>query len=234
MIIIGVILGISIYLIFFQKDNSSGPDSLESLKAITLKRSDNSLEKRIENLETAVDLLIKQVVKISSGSGDKSTTQTSSDSDAGVSVLEKRVQDLETKISSLQQTPSFQSSGTTGTPVYIPLGSGGNSNDRNYVSTGTYQVSVDPADYPGYKNMQLEVSMKFTNEVVGVANVRLYNLTDKAAITGSNASANSNIFNFYTSSVFTLPAGNKTYQMQTQSTEGYDVTLGSARIKVNF
>ncbi len=182
------------------------------------------LASQINSLKAALDNL-SQVV---------SQKQTGTVTESRIQSLEASLANLTSRISVLENSSKTTTSTTSSkAPLYIPLGSGGNSSgDRNFVTLPSYQVSIDPGNYPGYTSMQLEVNMKL-EQSVGIANARLYNSSDNSAISAT-ASTTSSQYITVSSGTFTLPSGNKTYILQVQSTEGYQLTVSNARIKVNF
>ncbi len=158
---------------------------------------------------------------------------------SSLSAMEARIKTLETAVSNLQsqvnQTQTTQTTTTTTTkkaPVYIPLGSGGQWNDQNWLALSSYEVSVDPAEYEGYTNMQLEVNMRLV-QAAGKAYARLYNVTDGNEIV-SEVSTELDKAVLLTSTTFKLPTGRKTYRLQVKSTYGFNIELQTARIKVSF
>ena len=151
--------------------------------------------------------------------------------DSKVAALETVVNDLKLKIANLEKaTPAPASSSKT--TIYIPLGSGGYWGNSDWYSLVEYEISLDPANYPGYTGMQLEVIFRLV-EAVGTGYVRLFNITDNSA-TSSEISTTSTTFALKTTSSFTLPSGSKTYKLQIKSSVGKDLYIQSARIKVNF
>lgn len=157
--------------------------------------------------------------------------QSTSSLDSKVAALETLVNDLKLKVANLEKaTPAPASSSKSA--VYIPLGSGGFWGNSDWYSLAEYEISLDPANYPGYSGMQLEVIFRLV-EAVGIGYVRLYNVTDNSAIS-SEITTTSTSFNLKTTSSFTLPSGTKTYKLQIKSSQGRDLYIQSARIKVNF
>lgn len=162
---------------------------------------------------------------------------------SNLSAVEARVKSLETTVTNLQaqlnqqnqtaQTTAPAAGSSKRSPVYIPLGSGGQWNDQNWFSLTSYEVSVDPAEYEGYSNMQLEVNMRLV-QAAGKAYARLYNVTDGSEIASSEVSTESEKAVLLTSTIFKLPVGRKTYRLQVKSTYGFNIELQTARIKVSF
>lgn len=237
-VIIAGVIGAFIYVIFFYHPGPKGV-ILTGFDSASTQVQVDTLKDRVTDLEN----------KISPGMNDKpqasnapailqqSTTSFSTDLNTKVTNLEKTVADLQIRVIKLENAtppPSTQvSSSSNKYPLYIPLGTGGQIGDKNWNTTGTYQVTIDPANYPGYKNMQLEINSKMAQSS-GQANFRLFNNSDNSALSSSDVSTTSSNYTWVTSGGFTLTSGSKTYILQIQSTQGYDVFLQNARIKVNF
>lgn len=187
-----------------------------------------SLEERVKALE---DLISKVVVSVNALKG-ASSAQTSAD--AKISALEASNTELKARVSILEKaTPVPAATTTSKSTVYIPLGSGGGPwNNQDWYSTPEYQISLDPGNYPGYSAMYLEVTFRMT-ESAGTGSVRLYNTTDSSAISGQ-VDTTSSSFGTSTSSSFKLSSGTKSYSLQIKSSEGKDLYVQTARIKVNF
>lgn len=150
--------------------------------------------------------------------------------EASLTVTERRL-DIVEKSTGVSTGTSVSSS--TLPPSYIPLGSGGSSSTTDWTSVDTLDVSIDPADYSGYKSMQLEVSLR-TYQGNGRAYARLYNKDDGLAIETSEVSTTSENYNWQNSTAFKLNSGKKTYKIQLKSLTGYEASVQSARIRVNF
>ncbi len=117
--------------------------------------------------------------------------------------------------------------------LYIPIGTGGSSTSGSYESIGSQEAVINSGDYPGYKDMVLEVNMRIY-QGNGTAYARLFNKTDGLAINGTDVSTGSQNFGLHSSSTFTLPGGSKTYTVQLKSNSSYSADLQSVRIRVNF
>lgn len=184
-----------------------------------------TLEARVKVLE---DALIEVVKKVNGLSGK----------DAGDSSINSRLNSIEASITDLKvQVASLGQPTTTATSskptVYIPLGSGGGPwGDKDWYTTAEYEIALDTANYPGYKGMILEVTFRLV-EAAGTGSVRLYNVTDSSAVS-AQLDTTSTSFSLKTSSSFTLPQGSKTYKLQVKSSQGTNLYIQFARIKVNF
>lgn len=184
----------------------------------------SSLEDRVKELEDVVTKLVTQVNNLKS---PYQQTPSSSSSDA-----ESAVTELKARVSALEKATPVPVAASGQASVYIPLGSGGNWGDKDWYTTAEYEISLDPANYPGYKNMVLEATFRLT-EAAGTGSVRLYNVTDSSASSGQ-VDTTSSTFSLKTSSSFTLPSGSKTYKLQVKSSQGANLSIQSARIKVTF
>lgn len=191
-----------------------------------------SLEQRVKTLEDSIILIAQRIGGSTSQQIlDKTTTSTSSD--FKIKALEENIVSLQKQIDALKQTSSTPALSTGKNVIYIPFGSGGSTTDSNWVTFDTYQVSLDPADFPGYSGMQLEVTGKLI-QAVGSGYARLYNSTDSQAITSSDVSTASDTYQVVSSTGFKLPSGRKTYQLQVKTDKNFEFYLQTARIKVSF
>jgi hypothetical protein len=151
-----------------------------------------------------------------------------------------RIKSLEDKVKSLEQkvsiSPSASPTSATSTklPVqYIPLGIDAQTNDQNGTTLDTYEISLDPAEFPGYTSMQLEVVMKLS-EANGTLSANLYDYTDNAVIQYSDVSTTSINYSTKISSTFKLPATRRNYRVWAKSSAGFLGYIHSARLKVNY
>lgn len=161
-----------------------------------------------------------------------SSSQDVTNLNSRLQTAEGAVTELKARISALEKATPVPLSTTTKSTVYIPLGSGGSWGDQDWNSLAEYEVSLNPDNYPGYSNMNLEVIFRLS-EAVGTASVRLYNTTDSQA-TSSQVDSTSTSFSLQTSSTFRLASGTKTYRLQVKSSQSKSLFIQSARIKVNF
>lgn len=230
-VFIPTILIIGGFLYFrFQSSDLTSPDStkesenIEEPQEVPKTLPDGSLEDRVKTLE-------KEVGTINTKTTSSSQPQSDNPLDSRIEALEAAVISLNSKVSNLEKaTPQMVSSSQT--TVYIPLGSGGYWGNTDWYSLAEYEISLDPSNYPGYKGMQLEVIFRLA-EAVGTGYVRLFNVTDNSAVSGE-LSTTSTTYGLKTTSSFTLSSGSKTYKLQIKSSQGKDLYIQSARIKVNF
>lgn len=203
----------------------SGEEVIKDPQEVPKTLPEASLEKRVEALEKVVGSNSKSASPIPKSQSDNSL-------DSRVDELESEITGLKVRVSGLEQaTPAPVSSSKS--VVYIPLGSGGGPwGNTDWYSTAEYEISLDPSNYPGYTGMSLEVTLRLV-EAAGVGSVRLYNVTDGSSVSGQ-LDTQASTFSLKTSPLFTLTSGTKTYKLQLKSTQGKDLYIQSARIKVNF
>ena len=234
LLIVGILLALAGGLIYFRvfKTNTTPVSPATSGETLEVTSSPmevpknlptGSVEDKINTVQESLSKVVDEINKIKS-------QNTSQNVDTRLKGVEAAVTDLKVRVSSLEKGGSS----TTNKPatVYIPLGSGGQAGDRNWINIDNYGISIDPAEYPGYASMQLEVNFRLTQKS-GTGYARLISVADGSAIS-SEVSTTLDTLGWQTSSTFKLPSGKKSYTLQTKSTEGVDIQIESARIKVNY
>jgi len=224
LVIFLVLGGLGYWRFFASKPSLPSPGSDYSTDQIQfpVTGADATLEEKVEILEEIAKKLVAQ----------KATTTDLDSINTSIAELKTKVSALETASPTTTTTTSTQTS-TSKSSVYIPLGSGGGPwGNQDWYSTPEYQIALDPANYPGYSGMVLEVTFRLA-ESAGTGSVRLYNTTDSSA-TSSQLDTTSSEFVLKNSASFKLPTGSKTYKLQIKSTDGKNLFIQSARIKVNF
>ncbi len=182
-----------------------------------------TVDDRVKALEDTVNKIVIQINNLKSAQ----VAQPASNTD--ISSLQVSVTQLTARISALEKASPAPVSSSNST-VYIPLGSGGQiSSSTDWISLNTFQASVDPSQYPGYKSMQLEVNLRL-NQPGGTLYARIYS---GSSVDSSQVSTTSTSSSLQTSSTFTL-SGSKTYTLQAKSSDGTQAFIDNARIKVNF
>lgn len=186
-------------------------------------------EEKIKTLEEVITKMASSVNALKS-----SASQTSSGvSNSQINDLSAQVTELKARVSALEKATPAPAANNSKSPLYIPLGgSGGPWTDQNWNTLNEYQAAINPDNYSGYTSMQLEVNFRLT-ESAGTGYVRLFNTTDSSA-PSSEVSTTSTSFGLKTSGTFKLPGGSKTYTIQVKSSEGKQLFVQSARIKVTF
>lgn len=195
--------------------NSINSDSSSSsVEAPLPTAKDSSIEERVKTLEAAVGIINKKIDVLTATLGKSSVNTTS-----------------------VVTTPSpttVAASSSNAKSVYIPIGYGGSStSSSDFESIGSQQITIDTADYPGYKQAVLEVNFKVTDGN-GQGQARLFNSTDGLALSGSDISTSSGSFSTVSSSSFNLSSGSKAYTLQLKSLTGYQVDVQLARIRIDF
>lgn len=226
-----LVLGLGLWRMSVSK---TSPASIETEQSSTSSSSSAPVEvpkslpqaptdEKVKTLEAAVDTLTKELNTLKT---------TNSSLDAKVKSLETVDVDMASRVTTLEKATPAPASSTSKSTVFIPLGSGGYWGNQDWYTLSDYQVNLDPANFPGYTGMVLEITMKL-EEAAGTGSVRLYNTTDSSALS-SEASTTSSNYSIVSSSSFKLPSGNKNYALQTKSTQGKNLFIQSARIRVNF
>lgn len=151
-----------------------------------------------------------------------------------LSVLQRRIEILEKGGSLTTTSSSNTSSSTSKSPVYVfSLGSGSSTTKQDWTTLENIDITINPDDYPGYKNMVLEVYMKL-KDGNGKGFVRLINPTDGLSVIASETTTTAWDYTWVASTEFTLSSGKKTFKFQAKSLSGYEVFVQSARIKVSY
>lgn len=228
-IIVLILGGLGYWRFVASKSNLNNPVGTQTEAPIEVPKTlpQAGLEDRVKALE---DLASKLVSAVNSLKGSTSQSKSSS-SDTKLNDLDASITELKARISALEKATPAPVTTTTGkSTVYIPLGSGGQINSgTDWVSLSTFQATVDPSSYPEYKSMQLEVNMRL-NQPGGTLYARL---NSNGSIDSSQVSSTSTSSTLVTSGNFTV-SGSKTYTLQAKSSDGTQVFIDTARIKVNF
>jgi len=238
-LVVLLMVGSLIYLRVRSSENLSLPSSnviTEDTAEYERRLAEATNEERVKILESSVIKLAKEVSTLKSSQNLTELEQRLQKLEQEVAGLTKETVEIDfNPYKSLNLTPT---AAPTATPVsksvfYIPLSGNTDGSSHDYSSVESVEVLLDPADFPGYSGMQLEVNIKMSEDV-GTAYARLYNQTDGSAISSSEISTTAEKYTLLTSSSFKLPSGRKTYRLQIKSTNGYNIYLQNARLKVSF
>lgn len=161
-----------------------------------------------------------------------------------VNSLENKVNSLESsnsalisELNSLQSSkPQTTNSQTTGkkSPVLLPINPGGNISSTTWSNLTTGSITVDPANYPGYKNAYLIITLS-VYQGQGTAYAQLVNTQNTLAIIPSQVSTNSYQPVTLTSSPFQLPSGSNNYTIQMYNqTPDYPAQAGSSFLQITY
>ena len=202
---------------------------------LDLTSNSGSLEDRVRELEFSVTDLMGQIKELAPGiSKPASSPMNQTSLDNRVATLETEVLNLKGKVTTLEaNSQTAGASGATKAPVYIPLGWTGSSVATDWTNITNQEISIDPVEYSGYKNMQFEVYLR-AFQGNGTAYARLANKDDGTTITSSEVSTSSQDHNWVTSGNFNVSSSKKTYRLQLKSLSGYSTDVQNARIKVSF
>lgn len=183
-----------------------------------------TIEDRVKVLEEALVEIVKKI----NGLGSQSQTDDSINS--RLNSIEASITDLKLQVSSLGQAAPV--AGSSKSTTYIPLGAGGSWDYSSFTTLSDYQISLDPANFPGYTGIVLEVIFRVVDST-STASVRFYNSSDGAAVS-SEVSTSSSSFNLASSSSFKLASGSKTYALQAKNSNGKTFFIQLARLRVNY
>lgn len=182
-----------------------------------------SLEDRLKSLED-------EISKLQSSSQEPAQVPNLS---SRLANAESAITELKARVSALEKAEPTTTTSGNKYPLYIPLGAGGGPwANQDWNTLTEYQATINPDNYQGYSGIQLEVNFRLV-EAAGTGSVRLYNVTDGSSI-ASQVDTTSTAFGLKTSGSFKLSGGQKTYSIQVKSTQGKDLFVQSARVKVSF
>lgn len=210
--------------------------SISTIKTDPQAKAEEAIDNRVRELEFVVTDLVS---KVGSLSPSKSTV-----TEDRVKKLEDSLNDIKSRVVTLEQskttsastttTATSQTSSSTSTkaPSYVPLSWSGESKSTSWASITGQEFTINPADYSGYKTMQLEVSLLIFQN--GTAYARMEDKAAGTAVLASEVSTTATDYTWLTSATFTLPSGSKTYRLQLKSLTGYAAQVQNARLKINF
>jgi hypothetical protein len=161
-----------------------------------------------------------------------------------LSLLENKVNLLETSNSALLSKISGLESGNSGntvtvtpvskSPVLIPINPGGSVNSTTWTNLTSGSITVDPANYPGYKNAYLIINLS-VYQGQGTAYAQLVNTQNTLAIIPSQVSTTSFSPVGLTSQGFKLPEGSNTYTVQLYTqVSGYPAQAGDSFLQITY
>lgn len=224
-----LVLGFGVWRMYANKPAQNPTTSVDNVSTgpveVPKTLPQQSSEDKIKTLEEGITTLTKEVNNLK--------TENSS-LNVKLKALEGVDTDITTRVSALEKaTPApTAASSTSKSTVYIPLGGGGSWGDQDWYTLTDYQVNLDPANFPGYTGMVLEIIFRLA-ESAGTGYVRLYNTTD-GSVTSSEITTTSTTFGLSSSSSFKLAPGSKNYALQVKSSQGKTLFIQTARIRVNF
>lgn len=128
-----------------------------------------------------------------------------------------------------QQAPG----GNQPTVLYIPLGGGVSTTNREWSYVGGAEGYFDKADYKNAKKISFEVFLRIKHGA-GQASARLYDSNHGFVISNSELSAGGESFTLVSSPALNLLDGNNLYKVELRTTTGYEAFMDGARIKVDF
>ncbi len=213
------------------QQTQSGSGSIEVPKTLP----NQTVDDKVKILQDTISQLVTQVNSLKTQSAQTPANTSTSSLDSRLKDVESSVTDLKARVSALEKTTTSSApvSSQKQSSLYIPLGSGGGPwANKDWYTVTDYQVNLDPANFPGYSGMYLEVTFRLS-ESAGTGSVRLYNTTDSSAVSSQLDTTSTN-FGLSTTSLFKISSGNKNYALQVKSTEEKNLFIQTARIRVSF
>ena len=115
--------------------------------------------------------------------------------------------------------------------LYIPLGGGETTINRDWADVGNAEVYLDLNDYPNLDKAYFEgfIKVKHGN---GKAFARLYDVTHSIGVQGSDIETASENFTLVESGSLNFWQGKNLYRVQVKSLNGYEAYIDSGRIKI--
>jgi len=135
----------------------------------------------------------------------------------------------------VKETKVVEKTTTTSTSqpqvIYIPLGGGGSTTNKEWTDVGNAEVYFNIGDYSNVDRIYFEgfINVKHGN---GKAFARLYDVTHGIGVQGSDIYTDSESFSLVESGSLSFWQGKNLYRIQIKSLNGYEASIDSGRIKV--
>lgn len=148
------------------------------------------------------------------------------------SALLSKLSDLESKKTS--HKTSTVTNNSKKSSVLIPINPGGEVNSKEWTNLTSGSITLDTADYPGYKNAYLIINLSvYVGQ--GQAFAQLVNPKTSLAILPSEVSTSSDKPISLTSGPFKLFNGSNTYTVQLKTlTEGYPAQAANSFLQITY
>jgi len=128
-------------------------------------------------------------------------------------------------------TPKATTTPSASKVSYITIGSTGSTSSTSWADISGTDFYFDLGDYPSAKAVRWEVSLQ-SYLSSDPAYVRLYDVTNKRAIDGSELTTRSSSFEYLQSGNLTIWRGNNLYRIQAKGSSGNVVNFTSPRLKI--
>ena len=135
----------------------------------------------------------------------------------------------------VKETKVVEKTTTTSTSqpqvIYVPLGGGGSTTNKEWTDVGNAEVYFNIGDYSNVDRIYFEgfINVKHGN---GKAFARLYDVTHGIGVQGSDIYTDSESFSLVESGSLSFWQGKNLYRIQIKSLNGYEASIDSGRIKV--
>jgi len=131
----------------------------------------------------------------------------------------------------IRETKVVEKSTSQPQVVYIPLGGGGSTTNRDWADVGNAEVYLNINDYPNLDRAYFEgfIKVKHGN---GKVYARLYDVTHSIGVQGGEISSDSETFTLVESGSLNFWQGKNLYRVQVKSLNGYEAFFDSGRIRI--
>lgn len=117
--------------------------------------------------------------------------------------------------------------------TYVAINSSGSTTSTSWTDISGTDFYFDLSDYPTAKNVRWEASLQ-SYLSSDPAYLRLYDVTNKRAIDGSDLSTHSPSYEYLRSSDLSIWRGNNLYRIQAKGSSGNTVGFTAPRLKVTL
>lgn len=115
--------------------------------------------------------------------------------------------------------------------IYVPLGGGGSTTNRDWADVGNAEVYLNIDDYTHVDKVYFEgfIKVKHGN---GKTFARLYDVTHSIGVQGGEIATTSESYTLVESGSLSLWRGKNLYRVQIKSLNGYEASFDTGRIKI--
>lgn len=129
------------------------------------------------------------------------------------------------------KTTSITTKAKTRTTSYVPISGNASTLENKWVDLPGTEFYLNTADYSNLKEAYFEANFKLLNGN-GLAFLRLFDVTDKIEVWGSDVQTGSQNFTSVVSTKLTLRSGNHLYRVQAKSLTADTTVFNFGRVKL--
>ena len=122
--------------------------------------------------------------------------------------------------------------GSQANNVYLPITGQGSTTNQHWTTIDNSELIFDKSNYPGAK-FGWELYLK-SRAGAAIAHVRLYDETHKLGFWESELSSTSDTYRYLYIDNIPIWSGTSTYRIQIKSSNGYDVYVDRARLRIIY